>query len=59
MTRSDDSKKPTDVPFVPAGPGMVHAFRCMGCGQKRVVLGARGVGVRRRCAVCVRQREAA
>lgn len=54
MTRSDESRRAPDVPYRHAGPGLLPTWQCMGCGQKRVVLGARGVGVRRRCAVCVK-----
>lgn len=59
MTRSDDSRRGADVPYRPAGPGMLPTWHCLGCNQKRVVLGSRGVGVRKRCAVCVQKREAA
>lgn len=53
MTRSDDSTKPRDVRWREAGTGMSPRWRCMGCDQLRQTIGARGTGVRRRCAQCV------
>jgi len=50
---NDDRNTPRDVPFRPAGAGLSPVFMCMGCGKRREGLGARGAGVRRRCALCV------
>ena len=56
---ADDTRRGPDRQFRPAGIGSAHTWRCMGCGQSRPSLGARGVGVRRRCAVCVAKKGAA
>lgn len=50
---NDDRNTPRDVPFRPAGAGLSPTWLCMGCGKRREGLGARGAGVRRRCAQCV------
>lgn len=51
---SDNHNSPADVPFRPAGTGIPHTWTCMSCGKRRSTrLGAKGVGVRMRCAVCV------
>jgi hypothetical protein len=42
-----------DVRFRAVGMGMVVRMRCMGCGQSRDRTGAKGVGIRQRCAVCL------
>lgn len=41
------------VPRAPSGPGMTLRWSCMGCGQSRSLEGAKGQGLRKRCAVCV------
>lgn len=56
---SDLSKKPTDVPFRPAGTGLPMTFLCLGCDRPRPMIGRRGSGVKQRCAVCVAKKEAA
>ena len=44
----------TDAPWKPRGLGVPATWQCMGCGQYRgSTLGAKGKGVRRRCAKCV------
>lgn len=60
---SDRLRVCPDVPFRPAGPGMVTTFRCGGCRTFRLVPGRRllPVGGLRQyvCAACVAQRQAA
>lgn len=54
---TDRIRTAKDVPFRPAGIGLVSSWSCMGCNQRRnTTMGARGVGIRRRCAECVRKR---
>ena len=48
-----------DVPWRPVGSGMPIERLCMGCDRKNGAIGGRGVGVRWRCAGCIRKREAA
>ena len=49
----------TDAPWKPRGLGVPSTWVCMGCNKHRgSTLGARGVGVRRRCAQCVAKKEA-
>ena len=44
----------SDAPWRPRGLGMPATWVCMGCSKARgSTLGAKGVGVRRRCSVCV------
>ena len=35
------------------GVGAVTTWRCLGCGIGRSLLGSRGAGIRKRCAVCL------
>ena len=49
----DDVRGGRDSGFKTAGVGLTPMFRCLGCDQARQGLGARGVGLRRRCANCV------
>lgn len=54
---TDRIRTASDVPFREAGIGMACKWSCMGCQQWRyTTMGARGVGIRRRCAECVRKR---
>lgn len=58
MTHDDRQRSKPDAPFLPAGPGLAITWQCMGCGQKRgTSIGARGVGVRKRCAQCVERKK--
>ena len=41
------------------GIGMNPRWLCGGCNEKRESLGSRGVGIARRCAVCVAKKESA
>ena len=41
-----------------AGPGVAMRWKCLHCEQVRDYLGSRGVGIKKRCAVCVAKREA-
>ena len=41
------------------GGGLAMRWKCMGCNQVRDILGSRGVGARKVCAVCVAKRLAA
>jgi hypothetical protein len=41
-----------DVPFKPAGVGLLITWRCMGCDTPRPALGARGAGIFKRCTHC-------
>ena len=50
---SDRIRTAPDTPWQPAGVGMASTFMCLGCGGRRMVLGSKGAGVRRRCAHCV------
>lgn len=51
---AEDRRQPPGFPMRPPGVGMVHQWECWGCKQKRfTTLGARGVGLRKRCAQCV------
>ena len=51
---ADDSTRSVEPRWAAPGHGMAPArFRCMGCDHPRPTGGARGVGVRKRCAVCV------
>ncbi len=51
---AEDRRQPPGFPMRPPGVGMAHQWECWGCKQKRFsTLGARGVGLRKRCAQCV------
>lgn len=50
---SDDRRSPNDTLWRPTGQGVMVLFSCMGCNQSRHTAGARGVGVRKRCAICL------
>lgn len=51
---ADDRRQPLGFPMRPPGVGMAHNWQCFGCKQVRFsTLGARGVGLRKRCAHCV------
>lgn len=50
---SDRIRTAPDVPFRQVGIGLRPLWRCMGCDQNRPSEGSRGLGVKRRCAVCV------
>jgi hypothetical protein len=54
MTRPVGRSSRPDVPYLPAGGGIDPLRDCMGCNGKRPGLGGRGVGVRWRCAECVK-----
>ena len=41
------------------GGGLAMRWKCMGCNQIRDILGSRGAGARKVCAVCVAKRQAA
>jgi hypothetical protein len=45
-----------DVRFAPVGMGMSITWQCFGCGKQRMTLGSKGVGVFKRCGVCVAAR---
>lgn len=51
--RADESRRGPDVPFRQVGPGQHSLWKCMGCNQSREAAGSRGVGILRRCAVCL------
>lgn len=55
---ADDSTKPRDVRFRPAGVGLHPSWLCLGCGQRRSATGSKGVGIFKRCAHCVAKRSA-
>ncbi len=49
----------TDAPWAPRGLGVPATWVCMGCNKHRgSTVGAKGKGVRRRCAPCVAAGEA-
>lgn len=51
---AEDRRQPPGFPMRPPGVGMAHNWQCFGCKQVRFsTLGARGVGLRKRCAQCV------
>lgn len=56
VSRSDETRTAPDARYRPAGPGMAITWRCNRCQQPRPVLGSRGVGIRRLCAMCVKGR---
>ena len=56
---SDDSMRTGTAPRPFAGVGHFSRWNCMGCGQWRgSSLGSQGAGIRRRCAECVRTKDA-
>lgn len=54
MHSNDDRSGPREAPFTQPGLGLVCAWECFGC-KRRIAssLGARGIGLQRRCAQCV------
>ena len=56
---SDDSTCPRDTKWREPGLGLHTRWECLGCRQRREMRGSRGVGINRRCAVCVAKRQAA
>jgi hypothetical protein len=44
--------------FRDPGSGMQSFWQCMGCHKARSAAGAKGVGVKRRCAVCLAKKAA-
>lgn len=40
------------------GPGVALRWSCMGCSKPRDPAGSKGVGLRRRCAVCLAAEDA-
>lgn len=56
----DDATQGPDVRWRPAGIGMpMPLFGCLGCGKYRQTLGAKGHGIRKRCAGCLEKRKGA
>lgn len=53
---TDKIRTAPDVRWRTVGTGMCPTWRCMGCDKFRVSTGSRGVGVKRRCAVCVAEK---
>jgi hypothetical protein len=50
----DDRRPSRDVRYRPTGMGMATPnFHCMGCKKPRQTLGARGAGIKKRCAGCL------
>ena len=44
----------SDARFQPVGMGCLMTWTCWGCNKRRgTTLGAKGVGIKRRCAPCV------
>lgn len=54
---SDKLRPAADVRYLPTGMGVELLWLCLGCNTRRPSLGARGAGIRRRCAHCVKARE--
>lgn len=50
---SDTDRRPPDRGFRHPGTGNQSYWQCMGCNHSRSGAGAKGVGVRRRCAICL------
>ncbi len=59
MSSDNTYRTKPDVKFRPAGTGVPYAWLCLGCNKPRSMLGRRGVGVKKRCAVCVAAKTAA
>lgn len=53
MSSDDSTRSGNDSKFKAPGPGLPFNWLCMGCNKPRSMVGRRGVGVRKRCAVCV------
>ena len=54
MFSNDDRSGPREAAFTQPGPGLVCAWECFGCKRRiSTSLGARGLGLQRRCAQCI------
>ena len=58
MNRNSNVTDKTAVNRI-AGAGVPMRWRCLHCSQVRDILGSRGAGIRKKCAVCVAKRHAA